>query len=114
MVLCSVVVLLVVVVVRVVVVGRVVIVVDLVVVVDGGGGAGARVGMKGKGLSSIRSLSTKPLKFCLFLASFCKLMTVNPKSPTSSLLDLGWFTFTCVGIAEIGIVLLSSESSSTF
>ena len=102
-----------VVVVRVVVVGRVVIVVDLVVVVDGGG-AGARVGMKGKGLSSIRSLSTKPLKFCLFLASFCKLMTVNPKSPTSSLLDLGWFTFTCVGIAEIGIVLLSSESSSTF
>jgi len=82
-VLCSVVVLLVVVVVRVVVVGRVVIVVDLVVVVDGG--AGARVGMKGKGLSSIRSLSTKPLKFCLFLASFCKLMTVNPKSPTSSL-----------------------------
>lgn len=113
MVLCSVVVLLVVVVVRVVVVGRVVIVVDLVVVVDGGGGAGARVGMKGKGLSSIRSLSTKPLKFCLFLASFCKLMTVNPKSPTSSL-DLGWFTFTCVGIAEIGIVLLSSESSSTF
>lgn len=104
MVLCSVVV------VGVVVVGRVVIVVDLVVVVDGGG---ARVGMKGKGLSSIRSLSTKPLKFCLFLASFCKLMTVNPKSPTSSL-DLGWFTFTCVGIAEIGIVLLSSESSSTF
>jgi hypothetical protein len=39
-----------VVVVGVVVVGRVVIVVDLVVVVDGGG-AGALVGMKGKGLS---------------------------------------------------------------
>ena len=59
-------------------------------------------------LSSIRSVSINPLKFC-FARSFCRLMTVIalPSSSSGSLL-----TPSSDGTSEKGIILLSSLSSS--
>ena len=97
-------------------------VVEAVVVVVGGrvggGGGGARVGMKGKGgdrLLSIKSVSTKDLKFCFDL-SFCRLIRVM-----ASLLGLAPPSpevasppgLLMVGTADKGMKLLSSESSRT-
>ena len=60
-------------------------------------------------LSSIRSVSMNPLKFC-FARSFCKFMTVIalPSSSSGSL-----FTPSSDGTSENGIMLLSSLSSSS-
>lgn len=86
----------------------------VVVVGRGVGGGGARVGMKGKGgdrLLSIKSVSTKDLKFCLDL-SFWRLIRVM-----ASLLELvpsASSAALMVGTADKGMKLLSSESSRTF
>ena len=60
-------------------------------------------------LSSIKSVSMNPLKFC-FARSFCKFMTVIalPSSSSGSL-----FTPSSDGTSEKGIMLLSSLSSSS-
>ena len=106
-----------VVVVRGVVVVVVVMVVEMVTleVVFLGGGL---VGMKGKWasvwawgtdflrLSSMRSVSTKPLKFCLLL-SLCRLMTVM--SLSSKFCSLS--TSSSSGTSAKGMMLLSSELS---
>ena len=57
-------------------------------------------------MSSIRSVSTKPLKFC-FALSFCRLITVI--SWSSKCCSVG--TFSSAATSEKGIMLLSSESS---
>ena len=78
------------------------------------GGRGEDGGTKGgravlfRKLSSIKSVSTNPLKFCRAL-SFCKLMTVMalPSNSSGELL-----TSSSDGTSANGIILLSSSSSS--
>ena len=59
-------------------------------------------------LSSMRSVSTNPLKFCLAL-SLCRLITVM--SVSSNTCSEG--TLASEGTSEKGMMLLSSESSMT-